>query len=318
MPYLIYAPGTADEIVYELKFGKNTLGRAQDNTIVVIQENFSRYHAEINVTETGVTLTDLRSSNGTFVNHIRTSACELTDGDAIACGETILQFAEEFGSGSETPADAETSIVRRFSMKQVQVSLSDLLAPEPTGSSILRLRGQEMHQTAIDKLKLLLEVTHQFLAVGDRARLWERILDVLFAVAVADRAAILTVNRESQELECRAVKARSGLSTDEPFYSPKITATVREQGDAILTATAATGDPSERENSANRLPKIRGSICVPLTANAETLGVLYLENLALSNIYPEEDVKFLAAFANQVAIAVQCTQRQSMRPAQED
>lgn len=304
MPYLIYAPGTTDEIIYELKVGKNTIGRAQDNTIVVIQENFSRYHAEITVAESEIVLKDLHSRNGTFVNELRVSTCNLQEGDRVACGETAFKFVEQLSCEPETPEEADTAIIRRFSVPQSRFDLAEMLGPAPTGNSILQLREQQLDRREASKLKVLLAITNHLFDTEHLAQLWERALELLFAIAWVDRAAILVVNEDSQELECQGVKSRSGVPTDKQFYRSKITATVREQGYAILTATAtATAVPQNGNSALKKTPGIRGSICVPLRWQETIVGVLYLENFALPNIYPEEDVEFLAAFAKQVAIA---------------
>lgn len=92
MPYLIYAPDTDRATTYELHPGCNTLGRAPDNDIVAIQENFSRYHAQIIVEDEKVILRDRDSYNGIFVNETRVKQQELHNGDLIHCGEVCFQF----------------------------------------------------------------------------------------------------------------------------------------------------------------------------------------------------------------------------------
>lgn len=70
MPYIIQNQATPHERVCELRYGVNTIGRGLDNSIVVEDEarSLSRHHAEIQVTDKGIYLTDLNSSNGTLVN----------------------------------------------------------------------------------------------------------------------------------------------------------------------------------------------------------------------------------------------------------
>ncbi|MEC4806075.1 MAG: FHA domain-containing protein [Jaaginema sp. PMC 1079.18] len=92
MPYLIYAPNTPTATTYELHPGCNTLGRAPDNDIVAIQENFSRYHAQILIEGGKFILRDRNSYNGIFVNDARIQQQELHHGDFISCGEVCFQF----------------------------------------------------------------------------------------------------------------------------------------------------------------------------------------------------------------------------------
>ncbi len=105
------------------------------------------------------------------------------------------------------------------------------------------------------------------------------------------------------KLECKAVNSRSGVPTDHKFYSRKITNTVREQGDAIITSDACADDRFQGSQSI-LFPNIHASICVPLKPREEVIGVLYVDNLSMSNIYVDEDAEFLTALANQAAIAL--------------
>ncbi|HEY7393762.1 MAG TPA: FHA domain-containing protein, partial [Gemmatimonadaceae bacterium] len=66
MPYkLISSDGV---LSFELRTGATLIvGRAPTSDIPVIDPTISRRHAEVDCTETGVTVRDLGSSNGTFV-----------------------------------------------------------------------------------------------------------------------------------------------------------------------------------------------------------------------------------------------------------
>jgi len=80
---------------YELKKGKTTIGRAMTNDIVLEDAAASRYHAEIQVdqTEKSISITDLDSTNGTFINHERISGeCPLVPDDMIRIGQVIFNL----------------------------------------------------------------------------------------------------------------------------------------------------------------------------------------------------------------------------------
>jgi adenylate cyclase len=52
----------------------------------------SRHHTEIMADESKFILTDLGSTNGTFVNGKRVAEAELKDGDTIEIGKVALRF----------------------------------------------------------------------------------------------------------------------------------------------------------------------------------------------------------------------------------
>ena len=306
MRYLIYAPKTADERIYTLRFGTNTIGREKDNSIVVRNSSLSRQHAEIAISDNQVTITDLHSLNSTYVNDVKIDRRELQDGDLIRCGNVIFQFVEKLTHPTEEFLDNQNSpvsIIKRFSPVQFPTAMQDLLDRERTESSVLSLRQQDTAQRSVDKLKILLEVSKQLSSPEEPDQLLKKILDLLLEIIRVDRAAILMVNEATKQLERKAVKLQSGIPTDYQFYSKRITNLVCSSGEAILTADARI-DQRFNDSDSVVAQAIHASMCVPLKPRKEVIGVLYVDNLSLSNVYSDEDVEFLTALANQVAIAI--------------
>ncbi len=73
---------------------KMTIGRNPANNIFIRDKNVSREHCQIVATDQGCFLTDLQSTNGTFVNGERMTECQLKVGDEIRIGTTLLQLEE--------------------------------------------------------------------------------------------------------------------------------------------------------------------------------------------------------------------------------
>lgn len=70
-----------------------TIGRENNNDIVLQDINISRHHAEIrNMGNNHWTLTDLGSMNGTFVNGRKIKSTALNDADRITLGITDIEF----------------------------------------------------------------------------------------------------------------------------------------------------------------------------------------------------------------------------------
>jgi adenylate cyclase len=310
VPYLIYEPDTPNERIYELRFGINTIGREKDNSIVMTHGSLSRQHAELTIGYDRVAITDLHSLNGTFVNEVKTDRCELKDGDLIRCGSVIFKFVDRLRHYKQEPLedkDAQLSIIKQVSPEPTHMVMQELLAQDGTNSSVIKLRQQNAGQRAVDKLKILLEVSKQLSTPEEPDQLLEKILDLLLEIMNVDRAAILMVNGATKHLEGKAIKLRSGILNDYQFYSTKITDFVRHKGEAILTADARS-DKRFSDSDSILVQAIHASMCVPLKPRDEVIGVLYVDNLSLSNVYSDEDVEFLTALANQAAIAIENSQ----------
>jgi diguanylate cyclase (GGDEF)-like protein len=83
-------------------------GRSSTCDIALDHESVSRRHARISWTGTGYRLEDLGSTNGTYVNDTLIRQHELTDGDIIRVGRTILKFM----NGSNIEASYHEEIYR--------------------------------------------------------------------------------------------------------------------------------------------------------------------------------------------------------------
>jgi hypothetical protein len=67
-----------------------TIGRAGDNTVVLRDGRASRHHARIDGRRGSLILSDLGSTNGSFVNDRRVESIALGEGDRIRVGTTTL------------------------------------------------------------------------------------------------------------------------------------------------------------------------------------------------------------------------------------
>lgn len=72
-----------------------TLGREEDNTIVVASDQASRRHARIFVSGGSHVLVDLDSTNGTFLNSKVVKEQTLRHGDVIRIASTVLKYVVE-------------------------------------------------------------------------------------------------------------------------------------------------------------------------------------------------------------------------------
>ena len=78
---------------YTLKPGRSSIGRGPDNDIVIEHPSVSNNHARLNF-EHNYFLTDLRSSNGTFLNGKKILHTKLADGDLINFAGVTATFYE--------------------------------------------------------------------------------------------------------------------------------------------------------------------------------------------------------------------------------
>jgi adenylate cyclase len=319
MPYIIQNQGKPHERVCDLRIGVNTIGRGLDNSIVVEDDarSLSRHHAEIQVTEKGVFLTDLNSSNGTLVNQIKIVQQKLNNRDLVQFGSVIFQFFDEdkpvlanleaHAVEGVTSPSGGLSIVMRVSPEKSRVNMQELLRQQQlaTTGSVLMIQGNDETQRTAAKLRVLLEVSQELASPEGYGALPEKILELLLKIMSVDRAVLLLVDEKTGKLEPKACKFSDPNATaDLDFYSRKITNFVLNQGDAIISDDASLDRRFDSSQSIIQ-QAIQAAMCAPLKPRDKAIGVLYVDNLSRGHAYHKEDLEFLSSLANQAAIAIE-------------
>lgn len=89
---LLINPGTPQAWEIQLKPGLNRIGRGEDNDFVINHQSISTHHCEVTVTDQTVTLKDLGSTNGTFVERVPVTEFQIQHGQHIQFGAVGMVF----------------------------------------------------------------------------------------------------------------------------------------------------------------------------------------------------------------------------------
>src|SRR5579859_992843 len=89
--------------VFKIARPTTTLGRSNTCEVVITDPLVSRQHCQILLGMGGITLRDLGSTNGTFLNGVRLTESPLRNQDVISVGSTRLRFAVELAKDSADP-----------------------------------------------------------------------------------------------------------------------------------------------------------------------------------------------------------------------
>jgi HD-GYP domain-containing protein (c-di-GMP phosphodiesterase class II) len=277
-----------------------TLGRARDNVVAFPRnEGVSRYHAEIVPHDGMATVFDRGSSGGTYVNDLPVQEHVLEHGDTVRLGpkpapELFFYMEDDATELREMPVGATEE-----AMTVMLPATSLFLNPEKLSKAAA---GQDAKSLTL-RMKALYELTSQLLSVSDVDGLCKLVLDALFKIMPADRAAVLM--RSGDQLGQKAVQVRGGVSAQEAFVpSRTITSKVLTDNVAVMSLDASTDSRFSQGNSV-MLQAIRSVICAPLSSAGQTWGVLYLDTTVAKKSFTEDDLELLVAVARQAAMAME-------------
>lgn len=104
------------------------IGRSKSNDLVVSDRDVSRFHATFNTSASGIVLSDLSSTNGTFVNSRRlTTPIDLVSGDTITFGNITVSLILHVADDQEEH-DGTTTALADLRAVEVTVLLADVVS----------------------------------------------------------------------------------------------------------------------------------------------------------------------------------------------
>jgi len=317
--FLVHRPEEESRVI-RLDKSLITVGRRDDNDIVLADMFVSRVHAEIGKKGSRFVIKDRKSRYGTFVNGDRISEKELSYGDEIQIGNTLITFVDEKTldrvpekKGPARKVGAIFDIDERIRQVKAQIAKGDkketileTLAALEQGFEEYRDKLNEAEK-AKEVASTLCEVSKIINYVFDLNVLLNLLLDLGLKIIRARRGFIMLHDEPSQSLKVKVARNMGAerVSADSPGISRTIARETFEKGELVMTEDAAR-DERFRSMESVISYAIGSVICAPLVSkDKKRLGVIYLDNPAGQNQFDAEDIQFMASFANQAAIAIE-------------
>jgi adenylate cyclase len=265
------------------------LGRDTTSDLPILDPGVSRRHAELRADGPVISLQDMSSRNGTWLNGQRIGRSQARVGDLISFGPVELAVVEE--AAPRVPITAPFALDGAATMVRERA---------------MRSQAEAVEAVAGKRLAQLVSVAQRLGGLARLEVLLARIVDDAFEAFDADRVAILLVPEGSApgaELEMRVARDRSGgrLSQSIPRT---IANTVAERQVSWLFHDATRDSRVAGESIVAQA--VRSALAAPLIGEGRrTLGVLYVDNLRDVNAFNEADLDFLVAYAGIAAAAME-------------
>lgn len=308
MPFRIVS--TSGSQSFELREGSTLLvGRAASSDIPIFDPTISRRHAKLSSSAAGVQVSDLGSSNGTFVNGARVDSATVGAGDELTFGKVPFRVivqesaprAQDEQTRAVTPPTGATVLKQR-----AYDSPEGLLSSVFRAANLAKAKGD---RSGLDgaartekKLALLLEVSKGLSRAVDVSALLDKIIVLVFQILDVDRVAIELVDADGGRVPTIS-RDRQGVITGKAIPQ-SIARMVVDEKVAVLSDNA----PQDQRFGGQSIlmQSVRSAMCAPLIGTEDVVqGVLYVDNITTTHRFNEEDLEFLTAFSNIAAVALE-------------
>ena len=284
-----------------------SLGREPSNRIALLDAAVSRRHCVITRSDGEFKIQDLNSRNSTFVNGVPVLERTLASGDEIKIGSSLFVFVL---AETERTKNASTS---------VEFDKSD-----PGGGSTIVLRKQDaryLHDLenihlenikastrVVGDLNALLRISKAVNSVRGLEALEKQVLESIFEVAPADRAAILLSEHGAEDWTSVFGWDRRAGPNQAVQVSRTIVSQVLADGVAILS-NDVPAEQSFSDTASIVERRIRSVLAVPLEVFDHILGVIYLDASDPEARFDENHLQLLTAIGSIAAAALENARR---------
>ena len=302
-PRLLALSGPLMDTTIALAEGEVTLGREGMNGLPVIDPSVSRRHCALRGRDGKFWVQDLGSRNGTLVNGEPVRDQELKHGDEIVIGNSSFLFLVEENEPAARPGRVELEESQRTSETTI-LHPKDVVYLQPE-----RLERELSATSPLARnLNALLKISRIVHSIRDLEGLQGELLNLIFEVIPAGRAAILLAEKEGSQFNSMFARAREKANAPLVKVSRTVVNQVLEQGISILgTDVPNSGDLRGVESLA--ASDVRSLLCVPLSVFQRVIGCIYLDSNTFEARLTGEHLELVTAIAGISAVALDNARR---------
>lgn len=316
MPSLVIEQPGIPSMAVPLSQDEVTIGRAEDNTVVLVADEVSRHHVKLVCRDRDVLLVDLKSLNGTYVNRQRVVERRLAHLDEIWLGSKCrMVFRDDTGHRSgDTRAERSSAIFEdldkiREEMHRAATNLT--MIGKQADTATRRAETPPPQATAEDlvamsrayrRLDALYKASRLVASDFDLDRRLSKMLDTAIEVMEAERGFVLLRDSRSGGLQ---VSVAREMGQDLAASSPSMGIAGKSaiDGEPVLMTDAMDQQFGGRESIIRQ--NICSAMCVPLQVEDRILGSIYLDKRTPDNPFTKDDLELFLSLASQSSMAIE-------------
>ena len=322
MDFLYGKTSDGREFEYPIKGRTLKVGRSHRNDLVLKDRHLSRIHAEFENRPDGLYISDLGGKTGIIVNGTRISGSfRLHTGDSIRIGSTHLTLnrppvsSVEFRDRPFSDQDATTVLpVRDISQSPLPLlpvkEDSDSLARTPTteasGGSpenpIPVISDRTFGELSVLASRTILEANTELVFHRPLGELLEKLMTLIRKCVPYERGLLMLY--KDGKLVPEVVRVPPGEEGRKISLSRTIANHVVRKYESVLTSDALS-DSRFQEGDSVQSQHLRSVICVPLWNRRKVIGLIYVDNPFLPEMFGGKDLLFLTHLAIVAAVKIE-------------
>ncbi|KAB2901067.1 MAG: GAF domain-containing protein [Kofleriaceae bacterium] len=266
MPSLrLAAPGQPPS-VYHLYKKITSLGSGPDNDVVLPDPLIGDAYASIHFDGQTYTITTLQRKAEVVVNGKKRSKHKLSHDDKLTIGSCELRFA--LVDDAPIPEEEEVSTVADLDAYHKLFDFSEKL----------------MHQR-------------------DLGELLDTLMDLVIEITNADKGFLILMEGDTLDIKVARNLKRENISDAVSQLSDSIVAKVVQTRRPVIISDAMHDAEFQSAKSVMQL-RLSSVICVPLLDRGRLLGLIYVGNDSIVDLFQEQMMRALTVFASQASLII--------------
>ena len=267
MPSLKLLPPAGKPRVFPIYKKITTIGRAGGNDVSIQAEGVAEFHAQIVFDGRDFNLSEVDREGDIGINGKKKRRAKLLHNDRLQFGTIELVFSVYDETVSQ-PSDGDQD-----------------------GGEIAGLRR-------------LYDFSQRLMYIRDFSELLRALMDAVIDVTHADKGFLLLVRETGPEIAVARNLRQEDITNGVRHLSDSIVSKVLSQRRPLIVSDALHDEEFKTSESVMNL-KLCSVMCAPLIAQGELLGLLYVGNDNVVNLFEENSLDVLTIFAGQASLILQ-------------
>ena len=265
MPCLKWIVASGRPKVFPIFKKITSIGSSGGNDVCIESETLADYHAQVIFDGRDFNLSEVDTRGKILINGKRKRRGKLIHNDRVSLGDVELQF-----------------------------SLYDEAAADTEGEGTTELGG----------LRKLYEFSQRLMELKSVGDLLEALMDAVIEVTNADKGFVVLMDADNPRVAVARNLNQQNLPDGVRHLSDSILQSVVTTKRPLIVSDALHDEHFKASESVMNL-KLCSVMCAPLMAQGEMLGILYVGNDNVVNLFEESSLDVLSIFAGQASLILQ-------------